>query len=154
LDAASLAASFLASCLASFLASRAFLRADWSLLFVVGSRLRDDARSFFVSLAVARVSSAGIVLESPCAIKSSNEAGTKRGDPPVSAVPAEPAPSSLKRAAACVQIPKKRVTRTSTAKSRRRRYLARLNLLRFERARLLVFFNAPRRYQFMANKFP
>src|SRR5215218_4643673 len=147
LAAASLAASFLASCLASFLASRAFLRADWSLVSVVGSRLRDDARSFFVSLAVTRVASAGIVLESPCAIKSSNAAGTKRGDPPVFAVPAEPASSAFKRAAVCVPIPKNRQDRTRTATSRRRRYRARQNRLRFERARLLVFFKAPRHYR-------
>src|SRR5215216_435933 len=52
-------------------------------------------------------------------------------------------PSALKKAAACVPIPKNRQARTSTARSRRRRYRARLNRLRFERARLLVFFKAP-----------
>ena len=35
---------------------------------------------------------------------------------------------------------------------RRRRYRARLNRLRFERDRLLVFFKSPRRYQFMASR--
>jgi hypothetical protein len=37
----------------------------------------------------------------------------------VSAVCAEPAPSALKQAAACVPIPKNRQARTSTARSRR-----------------------------------
>src|SRR5215210_5484562 len=143
LDAACLAALCPAPLAAAFLASRAPLRADWSLVSVVGSRLRDAARSFVVSWAEARGSSAGIVLESPCASNPSNVAGTKPGDPAVSAVPAEPAPSSLKKAAACVPIPKNRQARTSTATNRRRRYRARINRLRFERARLLVFFKAP-----------
>src|SRR5215208_3026106 len=60
LDAACLAASCPAPLAASFLASRAPLRADWSLVSVVGSRLRDAARSFVVSWAGARVSSADL----------------------------------------------------------------------------------------------
>src|SRR5215212_903313 len=144
---ASLAAASLAALAASFLASRATLRADWFLIFLVGSRLWDAARFFVVLWAGARISSAGIVLESLCASKFSNVAGTKPGDPAVSAAPAEPAPSALKRAAACVPIPKNRQDRTRTATSRRRRYRARQNRLRFERARLLVFFKAPRHYR-------
>src|SRR5215208_7191906 len=143
LAAACLVASSLASLAASFLALRATLRADWSLIFLVGSRLLDAARSFIVLWAGARISSAGIVLESPCASKFSNVAGTKPGDPAVSAAPAESAPSALKRAAAWVPKPKNRQDRTRTATSRRRRYRARQNRLRFERARLLVFFKAP-----------
>src|SRR5215216_477546 len=142
-SSASLDASCLASLDTSSLASGATLRVDLFLASVVGSRLRDDARSFTVLCAGARVSSAGIVLESPCASNPPNEAGTKLGEPAVSAAPAEPPPSALKKAAACIPIPKNTLARTSTARSRRRRYRARLHRLRFERARLLVFFKAP-----------
>ena len=138
-----LAASFLASSLASLLASGESLRVDWSLVLLVGSRLPDAASSFFVLCAGARFSSAGIVPESPCASNPSNAAGTKPGDSAVSAVPAESAPSPFNKTAACVPIPKNRHDRTNTARSRRRRYRARLNRLRFERARLLVFFKSP-----------
>ena len=140
---ASLAASLFASSLASFLASRAALRAAWSLVSSVGSRLLDAARSFVVSWPGRGSRPAGIVPESPCASNPSNAAGTKPGDPVVSAAPAEPASSAFNKTAACVPIPKNRQDRTSTARSRRRRYRARLNRLRFERARLLVFFKAP-----------
>src|SRR5215213_6875920 len=143
LEAASLAASSLASLAASFLASRATLRAGRSPVSLVGFRLLDAARSFVVSWAGERVSSAGIVSESPCASNPLNVAGTKLGVSDVSAVPTEPVPSALKKAAACVPIAKNRQARTSTARSRRRRYRARQNRLRFERARLLVFFKAP-----------
>src|SRR5215204_7414527 len=144
---ASLAASFLASSLACFLAWRASLRADWSLVSVASSRLRDDARFFFAS-------SVGIVPESSCASNPSNVTGTKPGDPAVSFAPTEPASSPLKNAAACVPIVKNRQARTKPARSRRRRYRARQNRLRFERARLLVFFKSPRRYPCTGKQLP
>jgi hypothetical protein len=52
-------------------------------------------------------------------------------------------PSDSKYAAAWVPMPKNRQASTTTAKNRRLRYRARLDRLRFERGRLLVFFKAP-----------
>src|SRR5215211_5108282 len=133
-----------ATCLVSCVLA---LWGGWSLVSAVGSRSRDAARPSVAPSAAlwdgARVSFAGALLESPSANNLSNAAGTTPGDPPAFASLADAMPSPPKKAAACAPTPKNRQARTAIAKSRRLRYRARPQRLRFERDRLLLFFKAP-----------